>query len=427
MDTPRGGDAAEYARLVRHLDSLLEVSKAMASAIDLDSLLGVIQSEATQVMDAERGTIFIHDEGTGTLWNRVSGGLAPGLVRVAVGTGIAGHVAKDGRVLNVPDAYGDSRFNPEVDRQTSFRTRSILCAPIFGHGRRLLGVIQVLNKAGGGVFTRDDEVLMEAFASHAALALDRARLVEAFVEKQRIEEGLRLARDIQRAMLPRRFPAQREFELMAEVRPARSVGGDFYDFFVDRDRLWFLVGDVSGKGMAAALFMAVAKTLFHAGVQGESSPSAVFAKVNRELCRDNDDAMFVTVFAGCLDLRTGEVVAGNAGHHPPYRLGREGAVTKVAGPSGVPLGVRDGDEYMGGTLRLEPGEGLYLYTDGITEALNERGEQFSDSRLEAYLRGASGATAAEVVRGSLAVVQDFVGGSPPFDDITVMSLRYLGG
>jgi len=419
------GEEAGHARLVRSLNSLLEVSKAMAAAIDLDSLLAVIQSQAAEVMEAERGSIFVHDAATGTLWNRSSGGLARGRVRVAVGTGIAGHVAATGQLLNVPDAHSDHRFDPEADRQTGFRSRAILCAPLFGHDGKVLGVIQVLNKAGGGAFTRDDEALVQAFASHAAVALERAQLVEAFVEKERIEEGLRLACDIQMAMLPRRFPEPREFELMAKVRPARSVGGDFYDFLRDGDRLWFLVGDVSGKGVAAALFMAVAKTLFHASIPGEASPAHVFSGVNRELRLDNDNLMFVTAFAGCLDLRTGEVATVNAGHQPPYRLGGSGAVTKVAMPPGLPLGVRDDYEYRGGSLILAPGEGLYLYTDGVTEALNERGEPFSASRLEAYLRSASGVPAAAVVSGSLAAVQAFAGAAPPLDDIAVMALRYL--
>jgi sigma-B regulation protein RsbU (phosphoserine phosphatase) len=136
--------------------------------------------------------------------------------------------------------------------------------------------------------------------------------------------------------------------------------------------------------------------------------------------------MFVTVFAGCLDLRTGEVVTGNAGHNPPYRLGRGGAITKVMEPRGVPLGVIDGYEYPTGRLRLEPGEGLYLYTDGVTEALNESEEQFSAPRLEAYLAAGAAAPASDLVLGSLGAVQDFVGGAPQFDDITVMALRYLG-
>src|SRR6185503_16899661 len=204
---------ASNGRLVRNLNALLEVSKAMAAAIDLDSVLAIIQSHASAVMEAERGSIFVHDERTGTLWNRSSAGLASGRARVAVGTGIAGHVAKTGEMLNVPDAYADPRFSPETDRETDFRTRSILCAPLLAHGGKLLGVIQVLNKRDGGVFTRDDEALMAAFASHAAIALDRAQLVDARIEKERIEEGLRRAQAIQMAMLPRQLPARPELEL----------------------------------------------------------------------------------------------------------------------------------------------------------------------------------------------------------------------
>jgi sigma-B regulation protein RsbU (phosphoserine phosphatase) len=213
-------------------------------------------------MEAERGSIFVHDERTGTLWNRSSEGLASGKARVAVGTGIAGYVARTREMLNVPDAYADTRFSRDTDRETDFRTRSTV-QPLLAHGGKLLGVIQVLNKKDGGVFTRDDEALMAAFASHAALALDRAQLVDARIEKERIEEGLRRAHDIQMAMLPRQLPARPELELMAAMTPARSVGGDLYDFFVEGDRLWYLVGDVSGKGVGAALFMARAKTLLH--------------------------------------------------------------------------------------------------------------------------------------------------------------------
>jgi serine phosphatase RsbU (regulator of sigma subunit) len=419
-------------RLVRNLNSLLEVSKAMAAAVDLDSVLAVIRSRATEVMEAERGSIFVHDERTGTLWNRASEGLASGRARVAVGTGIAGHVAQTGELLNVPDAYRDPRFSPETDRQTDFRTRSILCAPLIGHSGKLLGVIQVLNKSGGGVFTRDDEALLQAFASHAGIALDRAQLVEAQLEKQRIEQGLRLAHDIQMAMLPRRFPERPELELVAETRPARSVGGDLYDYFVDGDRLWFLVGDVSGKGVAAALFMAVAKTLFRASAPGASSPAAVFARVSGELGRDNEAGMFVTAAGGWLELASGRVVATNAGHPPPYHLGTDGSLTQVTIPPGLPLGMslgahREGAlDYPAVEFSLRPGEGLYLYSDGVTEAFDARDEEFGAPRLEAYLRGAAGASAAALAHDSLAAVARFVGDHPPSDDITVMAVRYLG-
>ena len=269
---------------------------------------------------------WLHGEKTGTLWNRASEGLASGRARVAVGTGIAGHVAKTGEMLNVPDAYEDARFSPETDRETDFRTRSILCAPLLAHGGKLLGVIQVLNKKSGGVFTSDDEALMAAFASHAAIALDRGQLVDSRIEKERIEEGLRRAQAIQMAMLPRQLPARPELDLMAAMRPARSVGGDLYDFFVEGDRLWFLVGDVSGKGVGAALFMARAKTLLHFIAREERSPAVVLARVNAELSRENESTMFVTASAGYLDLATGRLTAANAGHPLPYHLDGQGAV-----------------------------------------------------------------------------------------------------
>jgi phosphoserine phosphatase RsbU/P len=413
---------------VRNLRSLLDVSKAMAAATDLDSLLAVILERTTEVMEAERATLFIHDEETHTLWNRLSGSLNRGQLRIPLGTGIAGYVARTGRPLNVADAYADPRFNPQVDRETGFHTRSILCVPMFAHDHRLVGVVQVLNKVTRDVFTSDDEELLEALSSHAALALDRARLVEAFVEKQRIEEGLRLAHEIQMAMLPKALPRESDFELAAELRPARSVGGDLYDFFLDGDgrRLWFLVGDVAGKGVAAALYMAVAATSFRASLQADQPLSVVFSRVNRELCRNSGGAMFVTAFAACLDLETGEVEAANAGHNPPYQLAPSGAVTKVTEPRGVPLGIIESYEYPTNHLRLGPGESLYLYTDGVTEALNRNGEQFSCPRLEAHLARDRGAGAAELVGSSLRAVQEFVGDAPQFDDIAILSVRYLG-
>jgi serine phosphatase RsbU (regulator of sigma subunit) len=375
-------------------------------------------------MEAERSSIFIHDEASGTLWNRVSGTLARGQVRIPLGTGIVGHVGRTGQPLNVPDAYVDPRFNPEVDKETGFRTHSILAAPLTGHSGKLIGVVQVLNKRGRRAFDGDDEELLLAFASHAALALDRARLIEAFVEKQRIEEGLRLAHEIQMSMLPGHFPTERGLELAAELRPARSVGGDLYDALVQGDRLWFLVGDVAGKGVASALFMAVAQTLFRASVQGEPPLPVVLSRMNRALCRNNERAMFVTLFAGCLDLLTGELLTGNAGHNPPYHLKRDGSLTPLSEPRGVPLGLIEAYEYPMGYSRLEPGDGLFLYTDGVTEALDHSDEQFSQERLESWLGEAGAASATELVEGVLAAVGTFVGSTAPSDDVTVMAIRY---
>ena len=267
---------------------------------------------------------------------------------------------------------------------------------------------------------------MEAFASHAAIAIDTARLVEAFLEKQRIEQSLKLAQEIQTAMLPRRFPARPELDLSARVSPARMVGGDLYDFLLEGDQLWFLVGDVSGKGVSSALFMAMTKTLFRAHLQNAASPAEVLGRVNRELSDDNERAMFVTVFLGRLHLLTGELVFANGGHNAPYRLSAGGVVTPLTGGQGAALGILESYAYETASVTLERGEALFLCTDGVTEALDPRGEQFSDERLEDHLRAATDAPAEEVVGRTFAAVRAFADTAPASDDITVMVMRYRG-
>jgi sigma-B regulation protein RsbU (phosphoserine phosphatase) len=421
---PAGPDDA---RLIRHLNSLLEVSKALGAEVRLDSLLHVILNKATEVMEAERSSIFIYEEASQTLAIRVSEDIAQGQIRTPLGVGIAGHVAQTGEMLNIPDAYADARFNPKSDRDTHFTTRSILCAPMRTHAGRLIGVVQLLNKLNRQPFTADDERLLAAFASLAGIALDRAQLVEQYLEKQKIESSLRLAHDIQMSMLPKRFPQRPEFELDAILRPARAVGGDMYDFRVDGDHLWFLVGDVSGKGVGPALFMAVTKSLFGASFETESSPAVAMARVNRQLFRDNEQGLFVTAFLGRLDIKTGELVYANAGHNAPYRLHSDGRVTPLAGEPGMVLGVREAYDYDSESVRLDPGDGIYTCTDGVTDALGPDGEEFGAERLEAFLRTVTRQKAADVVQGTLSALEGFVGATPQFDDTTILAMRYLAG
>jgi sigma-B regulation protein RsbU (phosphoserine phosphatase) len=333
-------------------------------------------------------------------------------------------VAKTQVLLNIPDAYADPRFNPGFDKETKFRTRSILCAPMVARNGRLMGVLQALNKAGGGAFSAEDEELLLAFASHAAIAIDRAQLVEAFVDKQRIEESLRLAHDIQMGMLPRSFPEKPGLRTFAKLLPARSVGGDLYDVVDFGDRIFFVVGDVSGKGIPAALFMAVTKTLFRASAETERSPDAVIARVNRELSRDNERSMFVTAFVGCLDVESGELRFSNAGHNPPYRVTGGGAISEVLGAHGMAMGILEEFPYTTESLKLDAGDSLFLFTDGVVEALNDRQDQFGTQRLTAFLGASATQAPDQVVNGILTELTAFVGAVPQFDDIAVLSLRF---
>jgi len=286
---PATKSSKEIKREVRDLKALLDVSKAITSEAHLDNLLQVIMEKTTEVIDADRGTLFLYDESSNELWSKIAQKLGKiKEIRFPVGVGVAGEVAKSRMGINIKDAYNDPRFNPDFDMKTGYHTRSILCLPMISINGDLVGVIQVLNKKGGGAFDKRDESLLEALGAHASVALERARLTEAYVDKQRIEEALKLARDIQMSILPQRFPAfpgRDEFEIFAAIEPAKEVGGDFYDFFfVDRDNLCFCIGDVSGKGIPASLFMAVTKTLIKAKTSRGMYPDEILSDVNQELC-----------------------------------------------------------------------------------------------------------------------------------------------
>lgn len=248
--------------------------------------------------------------------------------------------------------------------------------------------------------------------------------------KQRIESELAIARDIQRSLVPSTFPPfpdRPELNLHAELISAREVSGDFYDFFlVDERHLCFVIGDVSDKGVPASLFMALTRTLLRAlaRLPGASAQSIV-TRLNEEISRDNESCMFVTLFCGVLDTQTGEVSYCNAGHNPPWLLGRTGP--QVLDPQRSPaLGMSPSAKYAAERLQLEPGDLLFLYTDGVTEAQDANRQLFGDQRLQDALNEHRNAGCQALIRGVLAAVRAFVGDTPASDDLTLLALRYRG-
>ncbi len=416
-------------RQARNLKALLGVAKALASEIKLDNLLHVIVAKAAEVMDAERATLFLYDKSRDELWSKTTQKLEIKEIRVPLGVGIAGTVAKTRALINISDAYADPRFDPTFDKQTGYRTRSILCLPLIGTGDSLVGVIQVLNKKNRETFDPIDESLLAGLSDHITVALERGRLIEAYIEKERLEEGLKLAHDIQMSMLPKTFPPfpeRRDLDVFAAIAPAKKVGGDFYDFFfLDEDRLCFAIGDVSGKGVPAALFMAVTKTLFKASAGRAQNPGEILSTVNREICQDNDAQMFTTLFCGILDTRTGEIRYSNGGHNRPYHVSRAG-VQQVPKTGGRVLGLLEETIFGGSRLVLLPGETLFLYTDGVTEALDAAGEFFSERRLESILSQTKSASAREQIGHLTRDITLFAAGAEQADDITTLAIRYLG-
>jgi phosphoserine phosphatase RsbU/P len=254
-------------------------------------------------------------------------------------------------------------------------------------------------------------------------------LKETTAAKERIESELKIAHEIQMSMVPKIFPPfpdRSEFDIFATLAPAKEVGGDFYDFFfIDEDHLCFAVGDVSGKGVPASLFMAVTKTLFKATAGNSGTPGEILARLNSEICRDNESCMFVTLFCGILNIRTGQVDYSNGGHNLPYYLHQRG-VSLLENLGGRALGVVKQSLYASGRMVLGPGEALLLYTDGVTEAMDSRDRLYSDQRLAEFLASNRGSSPRQIVGDLVGDVRSFAGAAPQSDDITALALRYFG-
>lgn len=415
-----GGEGEALRRLTDRLKLLSEVHKALARPISIDALLDLILDRAFTHFRPEEGAIFLRKEG-GELYRAKSRRPPDQEGEPFYSRRLIHEVADEGKAALVEDAGHDERFATS-ESILGFGVRSLIAAPLLDDAGSA-GMIVLHSRAHVRHFTEDDLELLVSLASAAALRLKNLALAEETARRRLLDKEMELAHEIQMGMLPREFPKRPEFQLFARLRPARSVGGDLYDFLLVGDHLWLLVGDVSGKGVGAALFMAVTRTLFRAVAPGEASLAGALSRLNHELARDNERAMFVTAFLARLDLESGELEYANAGHNLPYHLPAGGGLQAIEGARGLPLGVFAESEYKAERLGLKPGDVLYLYTDGIVEAFNARDEPYSEARLEEALRGLSGAAAAEVVEGTLESLGGFVGDAPPSDDITVMALR----
>ena len=283
------------------------------------------------------------------------------------------------------------------------------------------------------IHTRDEiEELSEAFSIMTEKLHEYIENLTAVTkEKERIGTELNVATQIQADMLPRIFPPypdlQDRFDLYASMNPAKEVGGDFYDFFlVDDNHLAIVMADVSGKGVPAALFMVIAKTLLKNRAYLGGSPSEILADVNNQLCEGNEAELFVTVFLGIIDLETGEIVSASAGHeYPVYYRKSQDAFVMEKDKHGPPLATMEAMTYRETRNKLEHGDAIYIYTDGVTEATNTQNELFGDTRMVESLNRLKNKKSEEVLQGVRKDIDEFVGSAPQFDDITMLCLRYF--
>ena len=262
------------------------------------------------------------------------------------------------------------------------------------------------------------------------LTLHEEHIKEITAEKERINTELSMATQIQESMLPSIFPPypdRKEFDIYAAMDPAREVGGDFYDFFlVDENHLGIVIADVSGKGVPAALFMMISKTILQNCAMLGSPVSDVLTQTNESLCAENKMDMFVTAWIGILDLQTGKMSCSSAGHEYPAVMSDSRKFELVRNKSGFVLGGFEGLRYQAYEITLKPGDKIFIYTDGVPEATNIHNELFGTDRMIDALNANSGGTPQEILAEVRRAVDEFVGEAEQFDDLTMLCLEYKG-
>jgi len=416
---------------VENLSSLIEVSIIISSTLDLDRLISLVMEKAQSVMSAEASSVMLINEQTGMLeWEVALGEKSAEVknskIQLRLGEGIAGWVAQTGEPLIVPDVSKDPRFFKKSDDTTGFKTRSILAVPLKVQDR-IIGVAEVINSLNGKAFTNDDLDLFSTFSRQVALAIENARMHRQMIEKEKLEQQLASARVIQESFMPQTFPtdAANRFQVAARSLPATHIGGDFYDFFeFDKDSLGLVIGDVSGKGVPAALYMARLVSDFRFYTQLNRDPVTTLRRMNEILVERGRRGMFVTLQYTFVDLASGCVALASGGHLPPLWLRENGNhCATLELPGGAPLGIMNGMAFEQQKVYLQSGDSLVFFTDGVVEAKNRNGEQYSLKRLADFLRRAW-RTPRELVDAVIENVAEHSLGAPQHDDITVMAMKW---
>lgn len=416
---PGGPGGPELASLSRRLQLLNDVAGSLSETFDEAALLSRILDRLFDVLpQAERGFVMVRDPASGEPVPKVVRNRSGDSSVVAASRTLLREVIETRQGILSVDALGDRRFS-SAESVVGLGIRSVVCVPILSQ-QEVYGVIQVDSTRPGQAFSTDDMALMLGIGHQLALSLANARLHARLLERELLEHDLMLAGRLQQRFLPRQPPDVGGYSFAVEYRAAQEVGGDFYAFLNLADgRIGVAVGDVSGKGVSAALCVAKLSSDLRTHAAGQTEPAEIFRRLNRSLFGDLDEGMFVTAALLALNPATGELKLASAGHPPPLVREGKGEVVPLGASGGLALGVTEDVEFEQHSYVLDRPDVVVLYTDGVTEAMNRESALFGEERLIAAIRRSS-RDPRELLLAIASEVEAFRGGEPPNDDLTVV-------
>jgi sigma-B regulation protein RsbU (phosphoserine phosphatase) len=402
-------------------ETLLEVEKSLSSSLDLDEVLELILDSLLKVVKYDAAVIFLIDRKKQEIEHIKARGFDPALepdLQLKIGQGLAGWAAQTQKSLIVPNVREDPRYI-----EARVETQSGMVVPIMTN-QRIIGVFSIESNELNA-YDEDDLELLDAFASLAAISIERARQHKEILEKRKLEEELSIARRIQKTFLPNRNPQMSGFDISGINIPSEKVGGDYYDFIpIIENQVGIAIGDVSGKGIPAALIMASFRASLIAEIRNNYAIRSIMFKVNNLLFESTESDIYVTAVYGVLDTKNKIFTFTNGGHNAPILRHVDGRMEYLL-EGGVALGTFENSKYEERPLGLIPGDIIVLYTDGVTEAKNEKEEEFGTKRLKQVINDSCHLSAPEIQNNIYQTVKDFTGNLPQADDLTLIVIKVL--
>ena len=405
------------------LAKILDVTQKLAEPFDLVHMLTEVVQAGESVLASDKGALWLFERDSNELVMRVPHFMPQ--PRIAAGEGLVGECLAGQQIINVGDAYSDPRFRGAVDRATDYKTRSILNVPLLGREKQPVGVLQLLNKHSG-VFDANDERVAAILAAQCAVAVQRTQLTEALLLKERLDEEVSLAREIQMSTLPTEMPGVPGYDLHGYFLPTDHTGGDMFDLVMLEDRLFMLLGDATGHGFGPALSATQMQAMLRVAFRCGASLEEAYKHVNNQLAEDLPDDRFITAFMGFLDPATHIVRFHSGGQGPILHFKAAEEHCEWHKPTNFPVGILEMEDAGDAALiTMEPGDVLALLSDGIFEYESRQGMQFGEKRVGQLFEYHHRLPMTELCKQLLTATFEHGEGVPQDDDITIVLVRRL--
>lgn len=417
----------EISRLklaIKELSVLNDIATAVSSTHDLQQVIELIVRECVNHLNVEQGAIMLLDQSdTDDKFHTIirEFDTDTDIVPYHFGVQLSGWMVKNQKPLLINDIANDERFTNLSNDE--FPIKSILSAPLKAKGK-LIGVLNVFNKIGSEGFTLEDQRMLTIIATQSAQVVENARLYDEEQSLKIIEEELKFASDIQQKLLPKESPSIEGYDISGKSSPAKEVGGDYFDFIpIGENKIVLCLGDVSGKGMPAALLMSNLQATLRGQALFTNSAGQCMTNANKLIYRSTDEQKFATLFYGILNYKENTFDFSNAGHNPPYLISKNNNTHLSKG--GTVLGFLDNYEYEEDAVKLKSGDVIIIYSDGITEALNASDEEFGEERLLSIVNKHINNKTSKIISEVFKAVKIFAQDMPQSDDITIVVIKKI--